>query len=645
MEGESRHITPVDSGKGLLAGCLLVGALLLIHLHSLSSTLPPGESGTFITAACCLGVAPPPGYPLYVLIGKLFSLIPFGSPAWRLAFMDSLLNGLTLLTVYLFIMKSTGRTLAAIASTAFLGLSFIFIHSSSTGSVMPLVTFLTALTFTLLLTDESDDDREKGRRQYITAFLAGLTCSAHPVGFLLLPLVITIGAIRRSQYRTGAGKPGTSAGFFLLGLLPYLLIPLFALRDPYINWGASGSLSSFLHLLSGRDLFIPVLSASYGHLPLTIFTVETEFLLFFSLIKESMTVIVPALALTAIMVLYEKRRIIAFTLFWGIVITGPLLFLIMSLPDTPVNRGMMMPLLSISSFFLALASGFGLHALFSALEEREILLKLTERGRLAAESALLLLLLSPFLIFQVPRSLSMGDQVAEEYGRNILASLPEKAIILVSDPSLSVLSYLQGAVGLRKDIVIIGLPMYPWRARQIVERFPQLIDAAAPSHGKRKWADAELRRYKDAEAFVNAVVDKNAGRYPVYFDGTTVKDMKGMEAHLIPQGLVFRYMEDQSLIKDLISRESPGGVREKYSLRGLVMARRDRNPESRAFVELYVKAYFTAGIIYAMNELYDNAEEEFLTALALKPDFTPAQTALEQLRKKRVKKTPGEMTQ
>ena len=61
-------------------------------------------TGELITAAHELGVAHPPGYPLFTLLGKLFIVaIPWANPAWRMNLLNALLSaaagGLLQLTV------------------------------------------------------------------------------------------------------------------------------------------------------------------------------------------------------------------------------------------------------------------------------------------------------------------------------------------------------------------------------------------------------------------------------------------------------------------------------------------------------------------------------------------------------------------
>jgi hypothetical protein len=57
------------------AGAIFLTSLS-IYVYTLSPTLTFGDSGELITAAYWLGIAHPPGYPIWCLLGKLFTLIP-----------------------------------------------------------------------------------------------------------------------------------------------------------------------------------------------------------------------------------------------------------------------------------------------------------------------------------------------------------------------------------------------------------------------------------------------------------------------------------------------------------------------------------------------------------------------------------------
>lgn len=49
-----------------------------------------GDSGELIISAYQLSIAHPPGYPLFTILGKIFTFLPFGSVAWRVNLMSAL---------------------------------------------------------------------------------------------------------------------------------------------------------------------------------------------------------------------------------------------------------------------------------------------------------------------------------------------------------------------------------------------------------------------------------------------------------------------------------------------------------------------------------------------------------------------------
>ena len=69
---------------------LLGIAISAIYLLTLSPTIPPGDSGEFITVAATSGVAHPSGYPAFVLLSHVIAWLPFGGFAWRINLLSSL---------------------------------------------------------------------------------------------------------------------------------------------------------------------------------------------------------------------------------------------------------------------------------------------------------------------------------------------------------------------------------------------------------------------------------------------------------------------------------------------------------------------------------------------------------------------------
>jgi len=91
--------------------CLLVFiASLVIYTLTLTPTVYLEDSGELIAAAHSLGVAHPSGYPLYVILGKIFSLLPFGNVAYNINLMSAFFGALTCAILFL-VIQQINRTI------------------------------------------------------------------------------------------------------------------------------------------------------------------------------------------------------------------------------------------------------------------------------------------------------------------------------------------------------------------------------------------------------------------------------------------------------------------------------------------------------------------------------------------------------
>ena len=66
----------------VVAGVLALGAFA-VYVVTLAPDVLPGDSGEFQLAVPLLGIVHPTGYPLYLLLGRLFTLLPVASIAYR----------------------------------------------------------------------------------------------------------------------------------------------------------------------------------------------------------------------------------------------------------------------------------------------------------------------------------------------------------------------------------------------------------------------------------------------------------------------------------------------------------------------------------------------------------------------------------
>ncbi len=74
-----------------------------VFFYTMSPTVAFWDCGEFIAASYVLGVPHPPGTPLYIVLGRVFSLVPIGSVAQRVTFMSVLFGALSCGFMYLVI--------------------------------------------------------------------------------------------------------------------------------------------------------------------------------------------------------------------------------------------------------------------------------------------------------------------------------------------------------------------------------------------------------------------------------------------------------------------------------------------------------------------------------------------------------------
>jgi hypothetical protein len=93
----SREPSPCPRWAEPLADGATFVVALIVYVATAAPDVLPADAGEFQLAAALLGVAHPPGFPLYTMVGHLFiRLLPWGTPAYRLNLMSGLLAAGTL---------------------------------------------------------------------------------------------------------------------------------------------------------------------------------------------------------------------------------------------------------------------------------------------------------------------------------------------------------------------------------------------------------------------------------------------------------------------------------------------------------------------------------------------------------------------
>lgn len=220
-------------GRAILTGPALGALTFLVYLRTLAPGVFGFDSAELSTGAHTLGIVHPPGYPLYLLLAKSFTLLPLRDVAFRLNLMSAVFASLTVVLVFRLLWRWTGRRDAAWAAAGWFSASIHFWQMALVAEVYTLHTFFLALNLLLLSEWHASGDR---RALLAFAFAYGLSLSNHTSGILFAPgygwLVLSgVRSVRR-DWRVLAAAPA----LFVLGLAPYLYLPLRAAADPPLNY-------------------------------------------------------------------------------------------------------------------------------------------------------------------------------------------------------------------------------------------------------------------------------------------------------------------------------------------------------------------------------------------------------------------------
>jgi hypothetical protein len=211
-----------------------------LYFFTLIPSVLTADNGEFQLVAWKLGIAHPPGYPLYTMIGWLFSRF-FAPPAFALNLLSAILAAITLVIISRTVRTLTGSITAGLLAAALLGVSTTFWAQATTANIRMPAAFFTALCVSLLVAwsrsraagdqesgikDRGSDRRIKIDPLNLFAFVFALGLGHHvsllfPGVFFVLYIFLVDPKLIKQPRRWL--KP---IGFFALGLLPLLYLPL-----------------------------------------------------------------------------------------------------------------------------------------------------------------------------------------------------------------------------------------------------------------------------------------------------------------------------------------------------------------------------------------------------------------------------------
>ncbi|NUO79249.1 DUF2723 domain-containing protein [candidate division KSB1 bacterium] len=215
-------------------GSTLFLATLATYVSTLAPTTSFWDAGEFISCAYNLGIPHPPGAPLYLLLARLFAILPWaGDIAMRVNLLSALMSACATTFTFLIIIRmielchgsaatSAQRLLHYIAG-AIGALAFAFSDTQWFNSVEAELYSASLLSAALILWvmlkwQEQAGSPTAGRWLLLAAYLTGLTIGIHLLGILILPSVLLLIYLQRAKISWGS--------FFVFALFSAALIVL-----------------------------------------------------------------------------------------------------------------------------------------------------------------------------------------------------------------------------------------------------------------------------------------------------------------------------------------------------------------------------------------------------------------------------------
>ena len=221
--------------------------VLALYVLTLAPTTAMWDASEYITAAYVLGIPHPPGNPLFVLLGRVATLLPFGSVAVRVNLLAAASSAVAAAIWFLVAERVlaqwfelrwprlVGASLAALLSAT----AFTVWNQSVVNEKVYTVSlaFFAIVSWLTVLWCDDPDGRRADRLLVLIAYLIGLGYANHPAGFLVAPAVGVAVLARRPRTVLRWRLVGAALLALGLGLTPFALEPIRAAHHPAMNEG------------------------------------------------------------------------------------------------------------------------------------------------------------------------------------------------------------------------------------------------------------------------------------------------------------------------------------------------------------------------------------------------------------------------
>jgi len=219
---------------------------LITYTLTLEPTVSFWDCGEFISAAYRLQICHPPGAPLFLILGRIFSLLA-GDDVTKVAYYVNMVSAVTSALCVLFtfwtithlgrkvimrnaedasLIKTIGVVVSGLVGALALTWSDTFWFSAVEAEVYASSSFFTALTFWCILKWENiAGEKHADRWLVLIAYLVGLAIGVHLLNLLVLPAIVYIYYFKKYTFTRNGFIKASAVAIGTIGVLQFGIIP------------------------------------------------------------------------------------------------------------------------------------------------------------------------------------------------------------------------------------------------------------------------------------------------------------------------------------------------------------------------------------------------------------------------------------
>ena len=215
----SRPVALLGKRLDLVLGFSVFILSFTLYIRTLAPSLLYDDSAEFQTISYTLGMGHPTGYPIYILLAKLFTLLPFGEVAFRVNLFSAFFAALTVVLIYLILRELGAMSIPSIFGALTLAITSLFWKHASIAEIYTLSTAcLASILFAVFRWRETSNSRWLA----IAGLAGGLSLGVHTIvalsGISIL-LYLILSARRRVEWLHALLGAGIGVVLFLAAFL------------------------------------------------------------------------------------------------------------------------------------------------------------------------------------------------------------------------------------------------------------------------------------------------------------------------------------------------------------------------------------------------------------------------------------------